>query len=98
MKISSAVIVGLLFGAAIGLVSLGKVNVVSPDIELNLHNYAWWIVVGSMLVPMADYLSGVRTTLTGVATSHPYRHFAGFFTGWAVGLALLLLLSARLPT
>ena len=88
---------GLLFGAAISLVSLGKVNVVSPDIERDLHNYAWWIVLVSMLFPMADYLSGVRTTLTGVVTRHPYRHLAGFFTGLAVGLALLLLVSQRLP-
>jgi hypothetical protein len=75
LKISTAVIVGQFFGAAIGLVSLGKVSVVSPDVEMNLHNYAWWIVV----------------------TSHPYRHFARFFTRLAVGLALLLLLSPRLP-
>jgi len=88
--------VGLLFGAAIGLMSLGKVNVVNPTIEMDLHNYSWWIVLASMLAPMADYLSGVRTTLTGVITRHPYRHFAGFFTGLAVGLGFLLLLSPRL--
>ena len=97
LKISMATVFGLLFGVAIGLIGMGGANVsFSPQVVGMLGRYAWWIVFLSMLVPLADYLSGVRTTLTGVLTGHPFRHVAGFFTGLAVGLAFLLLLASRL--
>lgn len=98
MKISTAVVLGLLTGAAIGLVGMGAVAALSPRIGTTIHNYAWWIVLVSMLVPLADYLTGIRTTLLGVVTRHPYRHLAGFFCGVAVGLAFFLLLSPKLTS
>ncbi|MGA2790484.1 MAG: hypothetical protein ABSF00_06935 [Candidatus Bathyarchaeia archaeon] len=97
LKISMAVVFGLVFGVAIGLIGIGGANVsFSPEVVGMLGRYAWWIVFLSMLVPLADYLSGVRTTLTGVLFGHPFRHVAGFFTGLAVGLAFLLLLASIL--
>src|SRR5208283_2118417 len=69
----------LLFGIVIGLIGMGGANVsFSPQGVGMLGRYAWWIVFLSMLVPLADYLSGMRTTLTGVLTGHPFRHVAGF--------------------
>lgn len=97
MKISTATVLGLLFGVVIGLIGMGKVNALGSGVEVTIHGYAWWIVVLSMLAPLADYLSGMRTTIVGFATGHPYRHLAGFFTGLAVALGFLLLLTPRLP-
>jgi hypothetical protein len=97
LKISMATVFGLLVGVAIGLIGVGGANVsFSPQVVGMLGRYAWWIVFLSMLVPLADYLSGMRTTMTGVLTGHPFLHVAGFFTGLAVGLAFLLLLASRL--
>lgn len=95
-KISTAVVLGVLTGVVIGLVGMGTVVALNPRIGTMIHNYAWWIVLLSMLAPLADYLTGIRTTLLGVVTRHPYRHLAGFLCGLAVGLAFLLLLSPRL--
>ncbi len=89
---------GLLTGAVTGLAGMGTVVALSPRIGTTIHDYAWWIVLFSMLVPLADYLTGIRTTLLGVVTRHPYRHLAGFFCGVAVGLTFLLLLSPRLTS
>lgn len=97
MKVSTSTVLGVLVGVAVGLISLGRVNALSPEIGSRLHDYAWWIVVLSMVPPLADYLTGVRTTVLGVVTGHPYRHWAGFFAGLAVGLGFLLLLSSKVP-
>ena len=97
LKISATTVLGLLFGVAIGLYDLGRINVPAGSQYLvMIQRYVWWIVVLSMLVPLADYLSGMRTTVTGVVTGHPFRHLAGFFAGLAVGLGLLLLLAQTL--
>lgn len=97
MKISTASLLGLLFGLAIGLIALGRVNIgISPQTTTMVRDYAWWIVVMSMLIPFADYLTGIRTTLMGIVTRHPYRHLAGFFTGLALGLGLFLLIAPGL--
>jgi len=96
LKIPTSTVLGLLAGAAVALVGMGKVNGLNPEIVMRIHDDVWWVVVLSMLVPLADYLTGVRTTLLGVVAGHPFRHLAGFFTGLAVGLGFLLLLSARL--
>ena len=96
LKISMATVFGLLFGAAIGLIGMGGANVsFSPQVVGMLGRYAWWIVFLSMLVPLADYLSGVRTTLTGVLTGHPFRHVAGFFPCTRLGAPSRTWLSAR---
>jgi hypothetical protein len=96
LKISTAVIIGILFGLAAGLTALGKVNAVSPEIQMDIHNYAGWVVLLCLLFPLVDYLSGVRTTVTGIVARHPYRHLAGFFTGLALGLEFLILVAGRL--
>ena len=93
MKISTAVALGIIVGLGIGLVSWGNVDAFSPESVTFVRQYSWWIVVLSMLVPLADYLTGVRTTLLGVVTRHPYRHVAGFFVGLSVALGLFLLLA-----
>ena len=99
MKISTAVVLGLIVGLGIGLVSWGKVDALSPQTVAFVRQNSWWIVVLSMLVPMADYLSGVRTNLLGVVTRHLYRHVAGFFVGLSVALGLfLLLMPTALPS
>lgn len=88
---------GLLFGAAIGLVGVGRVPalVYSSEVSGIVGRYGWWIVVLCMIVPLAEYLSGVRTTFTGMITRHPFRHMAGFFAGVSVGLGLFILLAPR---
>jgi hypothetical protein len=48
-----------------------------------------------MLVSMADYLTGVRTTLLGAVTWEPVSTLAGFFAGVSVGLGRFPLLSPR---
>ena len=53
-------------------------------------------MVLSMIVPLADYLTGVRTTFVGVITRHPSCHLVGFFSGLSVARELFLLLSPRL--
>ena len=97
MKISTTTAVGLLFGVVIGVISMFRIDIPSiPRYAELVHRYAWWIVVLCMLVPLADYLSGSRTTLGGVLTGHPFRHLAGFFAGVAVGLAVMLLIGPSL--
>jgi hypothetical protein len=96
MKVSSATIVGIVVGIATGIVSLGQVVAFSPQIVNLIQRDAWWIVVFSLLVPLYDYLTGVRTTMLGVVTRHPYRHVAGFFAGLAFGLGLFILISPKL--
>jgi hypothetical protein len=96
LKVATATLLGLLFGAAISLVGLGRVNVFSPQLASTVSLYAWWIVVLSMLLPLTDYLTSVRTTMMGFVTGHPFRHLAGFFAGLAVGLGLILLLAPKL--
>jgi hypothetical protein len=98
LQISSVTLVGFLVGIATGIVGLGQVVALSPQFAAIIRQGAWWIVVLSMLVPLADYLSGVRTTLLGLVTRHPFRHLAGFFAGLSVGLGLFLLLSPRLAS
>jgi hypothetical protein len=92
IKIFTAVAKGVLVGSEIGLVSSGKVDALSPQTVGFVRQNSWWIVLLSMLVPMADHLTGVRTTFLGVVTRHPYRHVAGFFVGLSVTLGLFLLL------
>jgi len=99
MKVSTATVLGLLFGVGVGLVGNGNLNIpLSSQLAAVLHRDGWWIVTLSMLAPLFDYLTGVRTTLMGVITRHPYRHWAGFFAGLAVGVGFLLLLAPRLPS
>ena len=95
MKISSAVAAGFVVGIGTGIVGIGQVVALNPQIGSTLHQDAWWIVVLSLLPSLYDYLTGVRTTVLGMVTRHPYRHVAGFFAGLSFGLGLFLLISPK---
>ena len=96
LKISTATALGLLSGAMVGLVGIGKVDAFSPGMATEISQHSLWIIALSMLAPLVDYLAGMRATLLGYVTRHPLHHWAGFFTGLAVGLGFLLLFSPRL--
>ena len=61
-----------------------------------IQRNAWWIVVLSSLVPLVDYLKGMRTTITGSLLGHPLHQVAGFFMGISSGVGLFMLVIARL--
>jgi len=101
MKVSTATVIGLLAGFAIGIVGLGRINVAVPqfaNIVPKIHEYALWIVLLSLLVPLADYFvsTNLPTTVIGYVARQPFRHLAGFFTGIAVGLLALILIAPQL--
>ena len=101
MKVSTATVVGLLFGFVIALIGLGRVNIPSPELAnfaSKIHEYMLWIVLVSLLVPFFDYFvsTGLPTTVLGYITRQPFRHVAGFFTGLAVGLLALILFAPRI--
>jgi hypothetical protein len=78
LKISTTTAFGLLVGLAIGVIGMDGISLPSNSWFMEIiHNHAWWIVILSMLVPLADYLSGSRTTLGGIITGHSFRHLAG---------------------
>jgi hypothetical protein len=102
MKVSTTTIVGVISGLAIGIVGLGRANMVTPDvanISSKIHPYMMWIVLGSLLVPLADYFvsTNLPTTIIGFIARQPFRHVAGFFTGLATGLLALMLLAPQIP-
>jgi membrane protein YqaA with SNARE-associated domain len=98
VKISTASVMGMLIGAAMGLIATARIQLPAAlQATMMIREYAWWIVVLSMLIPLTDYLTGVRTTLVGYVTGHPFRHLAGFFMGVSVGLGFFLLISPKLP-
>ena len=101
MKVSTATVIGLLAGFVIGVIGLGQANSVSPDLAnlaSKIHQYMLWIVLLSLLVPLADYFvsTGLTTTVIGFVARQPLRHLAGFFTGLAVGLLVLILLAPQI--
>lgn len=58
MKVSTTTVIGLLAGFAIGIVGLGRVSSISPDlanVASKIHQYTLWIVLLTSLVPLADY-------------------------------------------
>jgi hypothetical protein len=101
VKVSTATIIGVLFGFAIGMVGFGQANNVSPelaDYASKIHQYMLWIVLLSLLVPLADYFvsTNLPTTIIGYVARQPFRHIAGFFTGLAVGLVALILVAPQI--
>ena len=101
MKVSTTTVVGLLVGFAIGIIGLGRINSVSPDlanIAPKIHQYMLWIVFLSLLIPLADYFvsTNLPTTIVGYVARQPFRHVAGFFTGIAVGLLALILIAPQI--
>jgi predicted small integral membrane protein len=96
MKVSATTVTGLVVGLATGLFgTLGSQLGVRLDWVGLIQRDAWWIVVLSMIVPLVDYLRGMRTSVVGSLTGHPFHQIAGFFTGLAVGLGLFLLYIAK---
>ena len=101
MKVSTATLIGLLVGFVIGMIGLGRASSVSPDLAnlaSKIHQYMLWIVLLSLLVPLADYFvsTSLPATVIGFVARQPFRHLAGFFTGLAVGLLALILLAPQL--
>lgn len=101
MKVSTTTVIGLLAGFAIGIIGLGRANGVSPDlanVAPKIHQYMLWIVLLSLLVPLADYFvsTSLPTTIIGYVARQPFRHLAGFFTGLAVGLLFLVLIAPQM--
>jgi hypothetical protein len=101
MKVSTTTVIGLLAGFAIGIIGLGRASSVSPDltnVASKIHQYMLWIVLLSLLVPLADYLvsTSLPTTIIGFVARQPFRHLAGFFTGLAVGLLAIILLAPQM--
>jgi hypothetical protein len=97
-KVSTTTVVGLIAGFFIGIVGLGRTNIVGPNlanVAAKIHQYMLWIVLLSLLVPLADYFvsTSLPTTIIGYVTRQPFRHLAGFFTGLAVGLLIIILIA-----
>ena len=96
MKVSATTVTGFIVGLATGFIgTLGTQLGLGSDWVGLIQRDAWWIVVLSMIVPLVDYLRGMRTSVVGSLTGHPFHQIAGFFTGLSVGLGLFLLYLAR---
>ena len=101
MRVSTTTLIGILAGFVTGIIGLGRANSISPDLAnlaTKINQYMLWIVLLSLLVPLADYFvsTGLPTTIIGYVTRQPFRHIAGFFTGLAVGLLVLILLAPQI--
>lgn len=101
MKVSTTTVLGLLAGLAVGVIGLGRANGLSPDlanVASKIHQYSLWIVLLSLLVPLLDYFvsTNLPTTVIGFVTRQPFRHIAGFFTGLAVGLLVLIIFAPQI--
>jgi hypothetical protein len=101
LRVSTATVVGLIVGFGVGIIGLGRVNNLSPDlanVASKIHQNLLWIVLLSLLVPLLDYFvsTNLPTTVVGYVARQPFRHVAGFFTGVAVGLLALILLAPQL--
>jgi len=101
MKVSATTVIGLLAGFAVGFIGLGQASSVSPDlanIASKISPYLLWIVLLSLLVPLADYFvsTSLPTTIIGYVARQPFRHLAGFFTGLSVGLLALILVAPQI--
>jgi len=104
MKVSTTTVIGLIAGFVIGIIGLGRANSVSPDlpnVASKIHPYMLWVVLLSLLVPLADYFvsTSLPATVIGYVARQPFRHLAGFFTGLAAGLLALILFAPQMfPT
>jgi len=97
MKVATATGFGFLIGLLAGLLATrGGMFSGAAQLSSVIQRYAWPIVVACTLVPLVDYLKGMRSTLTGSLTGHPFHQLAGFFLGIASGLGLFLVLIVRL--
>jgi len=101
MKTSTTTGIGLLVGIVVGIIGFGRANILDPQVanmSSQIHPYMLWIVLLSLLVPLADYVlvsTNLPTTVLGFVARQPFRHLAGFFTGIAFGLLGIILVSPR---
>jgi hypothetical protein len=100
-KVSTTTVIGLVAGFVIGIIGLGRGNSVSPglaNVASKIHQYMLWIVLLSLLVPLADYFvsTGLGTTVIGFVARQPFRHVAAFFMGLAVGLLFLVIIAPQM--
>ena len=100
MKVSTATVIGLVAGVVIGLIGFGQASSISPQLTnyaSKIHEYWLWILMLSLLVPLADYFvsTNLPTTIIGYVARQPFRHVAGFFTGLAVGLLALVIFAPQ---
>jgi len=67
------------------------------NVASKIHQYMLWIVLLSLLVPLADYFvsTSLPATVIGFVTRQPFRHVAGFFTGLSAGLLALILFAPQ---
>jgi len=101
LKVSTSTVIGVIAGFAIGIIGFGRANSVSSslaNVAPKIHQYMLWIVLLSLLVPLADYFvsTGLPATVIGYVTRYPFRHVAGFFTGLAVGLLALIIFAPQI--
>ena len=102
MKTSTTILMGLVVGLVIGIVGFGRANSVNPQVanaSFQIHPYMLWIVLLSLLIPLADYVlvsTNLPTTVLGFIARQPFRHLAGFFTGIAFALLGIILVSPRI--
>lgn len=101
LKVSTTTVIGILAGLAIGIIGLGRANSISPtlaNVAPKIHQYMLWIVLLSLLVPLADYFisTSLPATVIGYVAHQPFRHVAGFCTGLAVGLLFLVLIAPHM--
>ena len=101
MKVSTTTVIGLLVGLAIGVIGFGGASSVDPNLAnaaVKIHQYMLWIVLLSLLVPLADYFvsTNLPTTIIGYVARQPFRHLAGFFTGTAFGLLALIIIAPKI--
>jgi hypothetical protein len=101
MKVSTTTVIGLLAGSVIGAIGLGPANSVSPglaNVASKIHPYMLWIVLLSLLVPLADYFvsTPLPTTILGFVARQPFRHLAAFFMGPAVALLFLVIIAPQM--
>ena len=100
-KVSTTTVIGLLAGFVIGIIGLGRANSVSPglaNVASKIHQYMLWIVLLSLLVPLADYFvsTGLTTTVIGFVARQPLRHVAAFFMGLGVALLFLVVIAPQM--
>jgi hypothetical protein len=101
MKTSTTTVIGILAGFVIGIIGFGRTNNASSEvanIASQIHPYMLWIVLLSLLVPLADYVlvsTNLPTTVLGFIARQPFRHLAAFFTGLAVGLLAFILVAPQ---
>jgi len=86
MRVKDATRLGIVIGATIGLIALGIVKV-EEQLQSNAYRWAWFIVVGTTVIPLIGYLQD-KQPITGPP--------GGFIDGLGAGLGLVLILAREI--